>query len=97
MKKIFGYCRVSSSSQNISRQLEELKKHGIDERDIFCDKQSGKDFDREQYKHKGRRKRAIENFREVVEEWRAGKISALAACRKLGISSSTFYRRISEV
>ena len=38
------------SSQNISRQLEELKEHGIDDRDVFCDKQSGKDFDREQYK-----------------------------------------------
>ena len=50
MKKIFGYCRVSSNSQNLSRQLEELKQHGIDDRDIFCDKQSGKDFNREQYK-----------------------------------------------
>ena len=49
MKKIFGYCRVSSNSQNLSRQLEELKKQGIDDRDIFCDKQSGKDFNREQY------------------------------------------------
>ena len=48
-------------------------------------------------KYKGRRKRSIDNFKEVVEEWRAEKISALAACRKLGISSSTFYRRISEV
>ena len=50
MKKIFGYCRVSSNSQNLSRQLEELKKQGIDDRDIFFVIQSGKDFNREQYK-----------------------------------------------
>lgn len=47
--KIFGYARISSSDQNLARQIEALKKFEIDERDIFADKQSGKDFDREQY------------------------------------------------
>lgn len=47
--KIFGYARISSSDQNLARQIEALKKFGIDERDIFADKQSGKDFDREEY------------------------------------------------
>jgi Site-specific recombinases, DNA invertase Pin homologs len=47
--KVFGYARISSSCQNLSRQIEALNEFGIDERDIFADKQSGKDFDREQY------------------------------------------------
>jgi len=50
MKKIFGYVRVSSIDQNISRQLKELQELGLNERDIFIDKVSGKDFDRPQYK-----------------------------------------------
>ena len=45
----FGYIRVSSKDQNEGRQLEAMKEKGIDNRDIFMDKQSGKDFQREQY------------------------------------------------
>ncbi|MBG9546051.1 recombinase family protein [Cytobacillus firmus] len=45
----FGYIRVSSKDQNEGRQLEAMKKMGVDPRDIFIDKQSGKDFDRAQY------------------------------------------------
>ena len=47
---IFGYGRVSSTDQNEERQLEALLDAGIDERNIYIDKKSGKDFDREQYK-----------------------------------------------
>jgi DNA invertase Pin-like site-specific DNA recombinase len=45
----FGYIRVSSNDQNEGRQFEAMKEKGIDERDIFMDKQSGKDFNRTQY------------------------------------------------
>ena len=45
----FAYIRVSSKDQNEDRQLDSMKKMGIDPRDIFIDKQSGKDFDRDQY------------------------------------------------
>jgi len=45
----FGYVRVSSKDQNEARQIEEMKKLGIEDRHIFVDKESGKDFDREQY------------------------------------------------
>jgi len=48
-KKTFGYIRVSSKDQNIDRQLTELIELGVIERDIFIDKQSGKNFDRPQY------------------------------------------------
>jgi len=45
----FGYIRVSTKDQNEDRQLEAMKQFITDERDIFIDKQSGKDFNREQY------------------------------------------------
>lgn len=48
--RIFGYARVSSKDQNEARQLKLFKDFGIEDRDIYIDKKSGKDFDREQYK-----------------------------------------------
>ncbi|OMD44054.1 recombinase family protein [Paenibacillus odorifer] len=45
----FGYIRVSTKDQNEGRQLEAMKEQGIHERDIFMDKQSGKDFNRVNY------------------------------------------------
>jgi len=47
--RIFGYGRVSSKDQNEARQLKAFKDFDIDDRDIYIDKKSGKDFDREQY------------------------------------------------
>ena len=47
--RIYGYIRISSSTQNKARQVKALLEYGVDERFIFIDKQSGKDFNREQY------------------------------------------------
>jgi DNA invertase Pin-like site-specific DNA recombinase len=47
--KIFGYVRVSTKEQNLDRQIDSLKKYVPDERDIFADKQSGKDLRRPAY------------------------------------------------
>lgn len=47
---IYGYARVSSKDQKLERQLLELEKFGIVKENIYCDKQSGKDFDRTNYK-----------------------------------------------
>lgn len=47
--RIFGYARVSSKEQNEERQLNAFKDFNINDRDIYIDKQSGKDFNREQY------------------------------------------------
>lgn len=47
---MFGYVRVSSEDQNEARQVERMRELGIDERHIFVDKKSGKDFEREQYR-----------------------------------------------
>lgn len=42
----YGYARVSSKDQNLDRQLDQLKAIGIEPRHIFCDKASGKNFNR---------------------------------------------------
>jgi DNA invertase Pin-like site-specific DNA recombinase len=77
----FGYIRVSTKDQNEGRQLESIKKMGVDKRDIFLDKQSGKDFKRDQYQLLKRviRKGDIlyihsldrfgRNKEEILEEW----------------------------
>ncbi len=80
--KIFAYIRASSKDQNVARQLEALKEFNIDERDIYIDKQSGKDFNREQYQilKKALRENDIlviksidrlgRNYNMILEEWR---------------------------
>ena len=49
MNKIYGYVRVSSMEQNEDRQMVALKQVGVSASYIFMDKQSGKDFHRENY------------------------------------------------
>ena len=45
-----GYARVSTKDQNLDRQIEILKAEGIDERDIYVEKESGKSFERPVYR-----------------------------------------------
>ncbi len=47
--KVFYYARVSSREQNLDRQIEAFKNLGADEREIICDKESGKDLERAGY------------------------------------------------
>lgn len=80
--RIFGYARVSSKDQNEARQLEAFLDCGIDERDIFVDKASGKDFEREQYSIMKKMLRENDlliiksidrlgrNYDMIIEEWR---------------------------
>ncbi|MCK6259508.1 recombinase family protein [Fictibacillus sp. KIGAM418] len=80
-QKIFGYIRVSSKDQNEARQLKEIQEMGVKDRDIFIDKESGKDFYRSQYqklKHCLREGdllyvKSIDRFgrnsREIKKEW----------------------------
>ena len=51
MSKTVGYIRVSSKDQCLERQLSVLKALGIEEKYIYQDKQSGKDFDRTGYQY----------------------------------------------
>lgn len=46
---IYGYIRVSTITQNIDRQMDELEKYDLKKEHIFIDKQSGKDFNRNAY------------------------------------------------
>lgn len=50
MGKVYGYIRVSSIDQNEDRQLIALSEVGVADDNIYIDKQSGKDFERPQYK-----------------------------------------------
>ena len=78
----YGYVRVSSREQNEDRQLDALRGMEIEERNIFIDKQSGKDFERPQYKRLVRKVRREDliciksidrlgrNYTEIQEQWR---------------------------
>jgi DNA invertase Pin-like site-specific DNA recombinase len=80
--KIYGYIRVSSRDQNEDRQQIALRELSIPEKDIFMDKQSGKDFERPQYKKLVRKlkrddilyvksiDRLGRNYDEILEQWR---------------------------
>lgn len=46
----YGYARVSTKEQNEQRQLVALREFGVADKQIFVDKQSGKDFDRPNYR-----------------------------------------------
>lgn len=78
----FGYARVSSKDQNLARQISALKEAGIDKRNIFTDRQSGKDFDRPGYRKLVEKlqkqdelyiksiDRLGRNYNEILEQWR---------------------------
>lgn len=79
---IYGYVRVSSKDQNEDRQMIALKEIGVPEKNIYVDKQSGKDFQRPKYKRLLRRvkpddliyvksiDRLGRNYEEILEQWR---------------------------
>ena len=55
--KVYGYIRVSTQEQNIERQMIALLDAGMDRKDIYIDKQSGKNFKRPAYARMMRRVR----------------------------------------
>ena len=77
----YGYVRVSTTTQNIERQIDEMYKLGLIEKQIFIDKQSGKDFERPNYKKLKKRlkendlliiksiDRLGRNYEMIIEEW----------------------------
>lgn len=82
MGKIYGYVRVSSADQNEERQVVALREMSVLEKNIFIDKQSGKDFERPQYKKLVRKlqegdllyilsiDRLGRNYEEIQNQWR---------------------------
>ncbi len=79
---VYGYIRVSSMDQNEERQRIALRGKGVPERNLYMDKQSGKDFERPRCKRLVKRLRAGDllyiqsidrlgrNYREIQEQWR---------------------------
>lgn len=47
---VYGYVRVSTKEQNEARQVIAMHEFGVDEQNVFVEKQSGKDFNRPKYK-----------------------------------------------
>ena len=82
LANLYGYIRVSTRDQNEDRQLIALRELKIPEKNIFMDKQSGKDFNRPQYKRLVRKlkkddllyiksiDRLGRNYAEILEQWR---------------------------
>ena len=80
--KTYGYVRVSTREQHEDRQLLALADYGIAKRNIFIDKQSGKDFDRPAYQRLMKKIRPGDilfiksidrlgrNYNEILEQWR---------------------------
>lgn len=78
----YGYARISSTDQNEDRQMIALKAAGVTKKNIFLDKQSGKDFDRPQYQKMLKKlkendlvyimsiDRLGRNYPEIQEQWR---------------------------
>ena len=81
-QNIYGYIRVSSRDQNEDRQMIALREINVPEKNIYMDKQSGKDFDRPQYKKLVKKlkkddllyvksiDRLGRNYEEIQNKWR---------------------------
>ena len=82
MRGVYGYVRVSSKEQNEERQLIALQEMSVPEKNIFVNKQSGKDFKRPMYRRMLRKikrddllyvksiDRLGRNYAEILEQWR---------------------------
>lgn len=82
MSNTYGYVRVSSTDQNEDRQMIALSEYNIPKKNIYMDKQSGKDFDRPQYKKLTRKLKSGDllyimsidrlgrNYEEIQKQWR---------------------------
>lgn len=78
----YGYIRVSSRDQNEDRQRIALHEAGVPDENVYTDKQSGKDFNRPQYKRLLRKMKRDDllciksidrlgrNYAEILEQWR---------------------------
>lgn len=81
---LYGYARVSTKEQNEDRQIQALTEFGITEDNIFIDKKSGKDFEREEYQLLKKILKRTQNnvlviksidrlgrnYKEIQKEWR---------------------------
>ena len=78
----YGYVRVSTKEQNIDRQLVDMYAQGLNDKTIFIDKQSGKDFERDEYQKLKKKLKSGDlliiksidrlgrNYDMIIDEWR---------------------------
>jgi Site-specific recombinases, DNA invertase Pin homologs len=67
----YGYVRVSSRDQNIARQMDGMRRFGIQDKSVFIDYQSGKDFERK-------------NYRRLIRTLRKGDLLVIKSIDRLG-------------
>jgi len=79
--QIYGYVRVSSTDQNEDRQLLALREQGLSNRQIYIDKQSGRDFHRPQYMR-------------LVKRLRPGDLLYILSIDRLGRNYKVFFLTI---
>ena len=82
MGKIYGYVRVSSTDQNEDRQMIAMSDSNVPNGNVYIDKQSGKDFERPQYKKLVKKLKAGDllyilsidrlgrNYEDIQKQWR---------------------------
>ncbi len=68
---MYAYARVSTKEQNLDRQLEAFKDFKINKNNIFCDKQSGKDFERT-------------NYQRLIKKLKCGDVLVIKSIDRLG-------------
>lgn len=90
--KLLAYVRVSSKDQNEDRQVEKMLELGVAKNDIYIDRKSGKDFDRDEYKALRRNLRAGDllyidsldrlgrNYDGIIREWKEITLDADIVC-----------------
>jgi len=81
-ENLYGYVRVSTKDQNLDRQILALREFGVPEKQIYCEKMSGKDFERPVYKRLMKKlkpgdtlviksiDRLGRNYDEILDQWR---------------------------
>ncbi len=68
---MYAYARVSTKEQNLDRQLEAFKDFKINKNNIYCDKQSGKDFERT-------------NYQRLIKKLKCGDVLVIKSIDRLG-------------
>ena len=76
---VFGYIRVSSTDQNEDRQRIAMQKKGIEAKNLYIDKQSGKDFNRPQY-------------RKLMKKLKPGDLLCILSIDRLGRNYEEIHR-----
>ena len=71
MAETYGYVRVSTKDQNEDRQIIAMEQFGVERKNIFLDKQSGKDFNRPRY-------------RRMIKSIREGDVVVIKSIDRLG-------------